>query len=104
MVGFFLTLVDSRLKFENFDISDCNVKVYSGDVFGLGNDNRFKVSNVLEVPNYEDYGNTQWLVSPGQVGNFILNLGCSDESYSAVDLVNVFGYNWSTRRFKVFLR
>ena len=77
--------------------------VYSGDVFGLGNDNRFKVSNVLQVPNYEDYANNQWLISPGQRGSIVLNLGCRD-SYSSVELVNVFGFNWSTKRFKVFLR
>ena len=78
--------------------------MYSGDVFGGGRDDRFKVANVLQVPSYEDYGNNQWLLSPGHQGDFILNLGCSDDSYSAVDLVNVYGYNWSTGRFKVFLR
>ena len=80
------------------------MNVYSGDVFQQGRDNRFKVANVLQVPNYDDYANTQWLVSgqPGQ--HFILNLGCSDDSYNAVELVNVYGYNWSTKRFKVFLR
>ena len=102
MVGFFLTLVDSRLKFENFDFSDCNVKVYSGDVFGLGKDTRFKVANVLQAPNYDDYAINQWLVYPR--GNFILNLGCSDDSYNAIELVNVYEYNWSTKGFKVFLR
>ena len=77
--------------------------MFSGDVFGDGNDARFKVDNVLQVPSYEDYGNTQWLLSPGQHGDFILDLGCID-SYNAVDLVNVYGFNWSTGRFKVFLR
>ena len=77
--------------------------MYSGDVFGDGNDARFKVANVLQVPSYEDYGNTQWLLSPGQQGDIILDLGCID-SYNAVDLVNVYGFNWSTGKFKVFLR
>ena len=82
---------------------DCNVTVSSGDVFGDGNDARFSITNVLSLPNYTDYGNNQWLLSPGHTGGFILNLGCTD-CYSAVELVNTYGYNWSTRRFKVFLR
>ena len=89
---------------KNVFVLVCNdtVTVSSGDVFGDGNDARFKLSNVLQVPNYDDYAINQWLVYPR--GNFILNLGCSDDSYNAIELVNVFDYNWSTKGFKVFLR
>ena len=77
--------------------------MYSGDVFGGGRDDRFKVANVLQVPSYEDYGNNQWLLPQGQQGDFILDLGCVD-SYSSVELVNLYGHGWSTQGFKVFLR
>ena len=76
----------------------------SGDVFGNGNDARFSIANVLNLPNETYYvSGTQWILSGGQTGEFILNLGCTD-CYSAVELVNSYGYGWSTKRFKVFLR
>ena len=75
--------------------------VVSGDVHNNGRDPRFKVANVLQLPSEENYGDNQWLVSGGQ---FILNLGCSDDSYSAVDLINLWTTDRSTKRFKVYLR
>ena len=80
------------------------MKVYSGDSYSRGSDDRFRVANVLQVQSYEDYGNNQWLLPANYRGNFILNLGCSDDSYSAVELVNTYGHGLSTKRFKVFLR
>ena len=77
--------------------------MFSGDLYGDGNDKRFKVANVFKVSSYEDYGKYQWLLPQGQPGDFILNLGCVD-SYSSVELVNLYGYSWSTQGFKVFLR
>ena len=75
--------------------------VVSGDVLNNGRDPRFIVANVLQLPSEENYGDNQWLVSGGQ---FILNLGCSDDSYSAVDLINLWTTDRSTKRFKVYLR
>ena len=77
--------------------------MFSGDVYGDGNNARFKVANVFKVYSYEEYGNYQWLLPQGQPGDFILNLGCVD-SYSSVELVNLYGHGWSTQGFKVFLR
>ena len=77
--------------------------VVSGDVLNNGRDARFKVANVLQLPSEGNYGDNQLLL-PGGPGQFILNLGCSDDSYSAVDLINVWKENWSTKRFKVYLR
>ena len=78
--------------------------VVSGDVHGKGNDARFKVANVLQLPSEEKYYDNQWVLPGGGSGQFILNLGCSDDSYSAVDLINLFGHGYSTKRFKVYLR
>lgn len=84
-------------------VLDCDVTVISGDVYKNGNDARFKVANVLQLPSEEKYADNQWIGNGGS-GQFILNLGCSDDSYSAVDLINVWEHNWSTKRFKVYLR
>ena len=80
------------------------MKVYSGDTLYRGDNEKFIVANVLQVSSNEDYVNKQWLLPGRSRGNFILNLGCSDDSYSAVELINLFGHGWSTNRFKVFLR
>ena len=100
-------IIQTRVLFSTFiskTFLDCTVKVYSGDTHSRGIDDRFRVVNVLQVPSYEDYGNNQWLTPINYPGNFILNLGCSDDSYSAVELVNTYRHNWCTKRFKVFLR
>ena len=78
--------------------------MYSGDTLYRGDNEKFIVANVLQVSSNEDYVNKQWLLPGRSRGNFILNLGCSDDSYSAVELINLFGHGWSTNRFKVFLR
>ena len=77
--------------------------VVSGDVVHNGRYEEFKVANILQLPSEGNYGDNQWL-PPGGPAQFILNLGCSDDSYSAVDLINVWSHNWSTKRFKVYLR
>ena len=80
------------------------MKVYSGDSLYRGDNDDFRIANVLQVSSNEDYRKKQWLLPQNYRGNFILNLGCSDDSYSAVELINLFGHGWSTNRFKVFLR
>ena len=80
------------------------MKVYSGEVVSKGNDKRFSVANVLQLPSEENYGDSQWILDAHRTGKFILNLGCSDDFYNAVDLVNVWNVGWSTNRFKVYLR
>ena len=72
--------------------------MHSGDVYD--NDDKFKVSNVLER-----FGNNSWIPPNGQSKEFILKLGCKDEIYNVVQLVNT-NYNQerSTKRFKVYLR
>ena len=72
--------------------------VHSGDVHE--NDNKFKVLNVLDR-----FGNNSWIPPNGQSKEFILKLGCEEETYNVVQLVNA-NYNQerSTKRFKVYLR
>ena len=91
-----------QLFFKHF--LDCNVSVYSGDTEYRGGNENLIVGNLLQVPPENDYGKKQWLAPRNYRGNFILNLGCSDDSYSAVELVNLYGNGWSTQRFKVYLR
>ena len=79
------------------NVLDCDVKVYSGESYH--NQDRFKVANVLQLAS-----DKQWLTHDYYPGQFILNLGCSDDSYSSVELVNVFGHGRATNRFKVYLR
>ena len=77
---------------------DCGVTVQSGDVYD--NDAKFKVSNVLDR-----FGNNSWIPSNGQSKEFILKLGCKEETYNVVQLVNTnLNQERSTGRFKVYLR
>ena len=80
-----------------FNILDCSPTVQSGDVHD--NDDEFKVANVLQR-----YDNNSWIPSNGQSREFILNLGCKEDSYNVVQLVNTnLNKERSTRRFKVYL-
>ena len=69
----------------------------SGDVHD--NDDKFKVANVLQR-----YDNNSWIPPNGQSREFVLSLGCKDDSYDVVQLVNTnLNKERSTRRFKVYL-
>ena len=106
-IGFGLTIFIPSFSFQQLffkNFLDCNVSVYSGDTEYRGGNENLIVANLLQVPPENDYGKKQWLAARNYRGNFILNLGCSDDSYSAVELINLFGHGWSTNRFKVFLR
>ena len=76
------------------------MKVYSGETWNQGNDERHRVANALQL----NYSEGQWLAYQYQSGEFILNLGCSDDFYSSVELVNLYKHESSTERFKVYLR
>ena len=72
--------------------------VHSGDVYE--NDDKFEVANV-----FHRYGKSSWIPPNGQSGEFILNLGCKEETFNVVQLVNTnLNQERSTERFKVFLR
>ena len=76
---------------------DCSPTVQSGDVHD--NDDEFKVANVLHR-----YNNNSWIPPNGQSREFIMNLGCKEDSYDVVQLVNTnLNKERSTRRFKVYL-
>ena len=80
------------------DFLDCGVTVNSGGVYD--NNDAFKVSNV-----FDRFGNNSWIPPNGQSKEFILNLGCKDDSYNVVQLVNTnHNQERSTMRFKVYLR
>ena len=77
--------------------------MFSGDSYANGNDPRFEVSNVLQLPSEDDYFDNQWLLDGGRSGQFILNLGCTN-NFNAVELLNLFRHGFSTNRFKAYLR
>ena len=82
---------------------DCGVTVQSGDV--NDNDDDYKVANVLQRSPKEILGNRSWIPPNGQTGEFILKLGCKEDSYNVVQLVNTnLNKEYSTKRFKVLLR
>ena len=77
---------------------DCGVTVQSGGVYD--NDDKFKVSNV-----FDRFENNSWIPRNGQSKEFILKLGCKEETYNVVQLVNTnLNQERSTKRFKVYLR
>ena len=72
--------------------------VHSGGVYD--NNDAFKVSNI-----FDRFGNNSWIPPNGQPKEFILNLGCKEDSYNVVQLVNTnLNQERSTKRFKVYLR
>ena len=80
---------------------DCGLTVQSGDV----NDNidEFEVANVLQRSS--TLGNRSWIPPNGESGEFILKLGCREDSYNVVQLVNTnLNKDYSTKRFKVLIR
>ena len=72
--------------------------VHSGGVYD--NNDAFKVSNI-----FDRFGNNSWIPPNDQSKEFILDLGCIEDSYNVVQLVNTnFNQERSTKRFKVYLR
>ena len=55
--------------------------VHSGGVYD--NNDAFKVSNV-----FDRFGNNSWIPPNDQSKEFILDLGCKEDSYNVVQLVN----------------
>ena len=98
IIAFFLLRVVVLLIF-----LDCGVTVQSGDVYD--DNNEYKVANILQRSSTEVLGNRSWIPPNGASGEFILKLGCREDSYNVVQLVNTnLNKDYSTKRFKVFLR
>ena len=82
---------------------DCGVTVQSGDV--NDNNDEYEVAIVLQRSSTGKLEKRSWIPPNGESGEFILKLGCKEDSYNVVQLVNTnLNKDYSTKRFKVLLR